>query len=189
MKVEPNHVYVIPPNTQMKLSNETLQLSPREKVAGKYMPGDAFFISLAAALGHKAIAVVLSGGDGDGSLGLQAIKAAGGVTFAQCESTAKFDGMPNTAVATGDVDFVLPPGEIAAELIRLSRNPLLACPLPSELPKTPEATDAMATIFSLLRSTTGIDFSRYKSNTIDRRIGRRMLLYKLQHLEELVTRW
>lgn len=113
MGVEPNHVYVIPPNTQMTLSDDTLHLSPRKKVAGKYMPGDTFFTSLAADRGHKAIAVVLSGLDGDGSLGLKVIKAAGGVTFAQCEDTAKFDSMPSTAVATGSVDFVLPPAKIA----------------------------------------------------------------------------
>ncbi|HEY9605275.1 MAG TPA: chemotaxis protein CheB, partial [Allocoleopsis sp.] len=130
MSVEPNQVYVIPPNTKMVLSEGVLQLSPREKVFGKYMPGDAFFTSLAADRGHKAIAVVLSGADGDGSLGLKAIKLAGGVTFAQCEDTARFDSMPNTAVATGNVDFVLPPEKIAEELANLSRNPMLGCPLP-----------------------------------------------------------
>ncbi|MCZ0904995.1 chemotaxis protein CheB, partial [Microcoleus sp. HI-ES] len=87
--VEPNQVYVIPPNTKMVVYKGVLQLSPRETIYGKYMPGDAFFPSLAIDRGHKAIAVVLSGGDGDGSLGLKAIKAAGGMTFAQCQETAK----------------------------------------------------------------------------------------------------
>ncbi len=119
MAVEPNQVYVIPPNTKMVLCKGVLKLSPREKIYGKYMPGDAFFTSLAIDRGHKAIAVVLSGGDGDGSLGLKAIKAAGGMTFAQCQDTAKFDSMPNTAVATGNVDFVLPPEKIAEELAKL----------------------------------------------------------------------
>ena len=185
MTVEQNHVYVIPPNTKMILSEGTLQLSPREKVFGKYMPGDAFFTSLAADRGSKAIAVVLSGGDGDGSLGLKAIKAGGGVTFAQCEDTAKFDSMPHTAVATGNVDFVMPPEKIAKELVNLSRNPMVAHPQPlistEELLKPGEA---LATIFALLRSTTGVDFSHYKPNTLDRRIQRRMLLYKLEHLED-----
>lgn len=185
MKVEPNHVYVIPPNAQMTLFDDTLQLSPRTKVAGKYMPGDAFFTSLAAARGHKAIGVVLSGLDGDGSLGLKVIKAAGGVTFAQCEDTAKFDSMPSTAVATGNVDFVLPPTLIAAELVNLSRNPMLVRPLPPiALGESPEPVDALATIFALLRASTGVDFSGYKPNTLDRRIGRRMLLYKLEQLED-----
>ena len=185
MRVEQNQVYVIPPNTQMTLFDDTLQLSPRKRVAGKYMPGDAFFTSLAADQGHKAIAVVLSGLDGDGSLGIKAVKAAGGVTFAQCTSTAQFDSMPSTAVATGNVDFVLPPAKIAEELVNLSRHPMLVRPLPLIVAgESPEPVDALATIFALLRSTTGVDFSRYKPNTLDRRIQRRMLLYKLEHLED-----
>ena len=183
--VEPNKVYIIPPNTKMMLSGGVLQLTPREKVHGKYMPADAFFTSLAADRGHKAIAVVLSGADGDGSLGLKAIKAAGGVTFAQCEDTAKFDSMPNTAVATGNVDFVLPPQKIAEELVNLSRNPFIANSLPPiAIEKLPEQGNALATIFVLLRSQTGVDFSHYKPNTLDRRIQRRMLLYKLERLED-----
>ncbi|HEY9662041.1 MAG TPA: CheR family methyltransferase, partial [Allocoleopsis sp.] len=186
--VEPNHVYVIPPNTKMVLSDGVLQLSPREKVFGRYMPGDAFFASLAADRGHKAIAVVLSGLDGDGSLGLRAIKAVGGVTFAQCQETAQFDSMPNTAVATGDVDFVLPPAKIAEELANLSHNPMLTGSQPSSLrEELPQPADALATIFALLRSTTGVDFSRYKPNTINRRIQRRMLLYKLEQLEDYIA--
>ena len=183
--VEPNQVYIIPPNTKMILSGGVLQLTPREKVHGKYMPADAFFSSLAADRGHKAIAVVLSGADGDGSLGLKAIKAAGGVTFAQCEDTAKFDSMPNTAVATGNVDFVLPPGKIAEELANLSRNPFISNSQPLITPeKLPEQGNALATIFALLRSALGVDFSHYKPNTLDRRIQRRMLLYKLERLED-----
>jgi two-component system CheB/CheR fusion protein len=186
--VEPNHVYVIPPNTKMVLSNGVLQLSPREKVFGRYMPGDAFFTSLAADCGHKAIAVVLSGLDGDGSLGLKAIKAVGGVTFAQCKETAQFDSMPNTAVATGDVDFVLPPAKIAEELVNLSRNPMLVRSQPPRLTEAlSQSGDALTTIFALLRSHTGVDFSRYKPNTINRRIQRRMLLYKLENLEEYIA--
>ncbi|MEG4330673.1 chemotaxis protein CheB [Microcoleus sp. AT9_A2] len=183
--VEPNQVYVIPPNTKMVLSKGVLQLSPREKVYGKYMPGDAFFTSLAIDRGHKAIAVVLSGGDGDGSLGLKAIKAAGGMTFAQCQDTAKFDSMPNTAVATGNVDFVLPPEKIAEELANYSHNPLLTGPLAmTKVEESPEQGDALATIFALLKSTTGVDFSQYKPRTIARRIQRRMVLYKLEILDD-----
>ncbi|MEH2332346.1 chemotaxis protein CheB [Nostoc sp.] len=183
--VEPNKVYIIPPNTKMMLSGGVLQLTPREKIQGKYMPGDAFFTSLAADRGHKAIAVVLSGADGDGSLGLRAIKAAGGVTFAQCEDTAKFDSMPNTAVATGNVDFILPPQQIAQELANLSRNPFLSdSQVLIAVEKLPEQDDALAIIFVLLRSQTGVDFSHYKANTLDRRIQRRMLLYKLERLED-----
>ncbi|MEA5506330.1 chemotaxis protein CheB [Halotia wernerae UHCC 0503] len=183
--VQPNQVYIIPPNTKMILSSGVLQLTPREKIQGKYMPADAFFSSLAVDRGRKVIAVILSGADGDGSLGLKAIKAAGGVTFAQCEDTAKFDSMPNTAVATGNVDFVLPPQQIAEELVNYSRNPSIFDSQPLiTTEKLPQQEGALATIFMLLRSLTGVDFSHYKPNTLERRIQRRMLLYKLQRLED-----
>jgi two-component system, chemotaxis family, CheB/CheR fusion protein len=183
--VEPNQVYIIPPNTKMTLVSGVLKLTPREKVYGKYMPGDAFLVSLATDRGHKAIAVVLSGGDGDGSLGIKAIKAAGGVTFAQCEASAKFDSMPNTAVATGNVDFVLPPQQIAQELANLSSNPLLSWPISTvAVAESPEQGDVRASILGLLRSATGVDFTHYKTATIDRRIQRRMLLYKLDQLAD-----
>ncbi|MEG4959051.1 MULTISPECIES: chemotaxis protein CheB [unclassified Microcoleus] len=186
--VEPNQVYVIPPNTKMVLCKGVLQLSPREKIYGKYMPGDAFFTSLAIDRGHKAIAVVLSGGDGDGSLGLKAIKAAGGMTFAQCQDTAKFDSMPNTAVATGNVDFVLPPQKIAEELAKYSHSPLLTSTISlAKVEESPEPGDALTTIFALLKSTTGVDFRHYKPTTIARRIQRRMVLYKLESLDDYVA--
>lgn len=186
MMVEPNNIYVIPPNTQMTLVGGLLNLAPRQKIYGKYLPGDIFFESLAADLGNKAIAVVLSGADEDGSGGLKAIKVAGGVTFAQCESTAKFDSMPNTAVAIGNVDFVLPPQAIAAELTHLSRSPFLFYSKPLEIVKKlpPEPGDALTTIFALLRKTSGIDFTHYKPTTLNRRLQRRMLLYKLESVEE-----
>ena len=183
--VEPNQVYVIPPNTKMVVSQGVLELSPREKVYGKYMPGDAFFTSLAFDRGYKAIAVVLSGADGDGSLGLMAIKAAGGMTYAQCEDTAKFDSMPNTAVATGNVDFVMPPQKIAEELANYSRSQFFNRPLPlTKAEESPEEGDSLATIFALLKSTTGVDFSLYKPATVNRRIQRRMVLYKVELLHD-----
>jgi len=186
MMVEPNEVYVIPPNTQMTLVDGMLHLAPRQKTQGKYLPGDAFFESLAVDCGNKAIAVVLSGADGDGSQGLKAVKVAGGVTFAQSEATAAFDSMPNTAVATGNVDFVLPPEQIAAELTKLSRSPFLFYSEPPQVVKElpPAPGNALTTIFALLRTTTGVDFTLYKPSTLDRRMQRRMLLYKLESLED-----
>lgn len=185
MMIEPNKVYVIPPNTQMTLRNGMLHLASRQKTFGKYMPGDTFFSSLAAEQGNKAIAIVLSGTDGDGAQGLKAVKVAGGVTFAQCQSTARFYDMPNTAVATGNVDFVLPPEAIAEKLAELSRSPLLFYREPLTLIKQPpQPGDALTTIFALLRTSTGVDFTLYKPTTLDRRIQRRMLLYKLEKLED-----
>ncbi|MCY7278229.1 MAG: ATPase, partial [Phormidesmis sp. CAN_BIN44] len=184
MMVEPNEVYVIPPNTEMTLADGLLHLAPRYKTNGRYLPGDAFFESLAADRGNKAIAIVLSGADGDGSQGLKSIKVAGGVTFAQSEATAKFDSMPNTAVATGNVDFVLPPQAIAAELTTLSCSPFLVAPPPQLVNESPEPGTALPIIFALLRKTSGIDFTYYKPTTINRRMQRRMLLYKLEKLED-----
>ena len=195
MRVEPNKIYVIPPSTQMTLVDGLLHLDPRQKTNGKYHPGDVFFESLAADRGNKAIAVVLSGSDGDGSQALKAIKVAGGVTFAQCEETAKFDSMPHTAVASGNVDFVLPPQAIAAELVNLSRSPYLFCLEPIQVVKALsdssvldssvlDSGDALTTIFARLRATTGIDFTDYKLTTLNRRMQRRMLLYKFETLEE-----
>lgn len=189
MLVEPNRVYIIPPNTQMRLHEGAFELSPREKISGKYMPGDAFLTSLAADCGNLAIAVVLSGGDGDGTLGLTAIKAAGGVTFAQCEDTARFDSMPTSAIATGNVDFVLTPEQIAAKLIEIGRNPPPQ-PQPEVVKDEPIALGSptgLMTIFALLKSATGVDFSHYKPKTIARRIQRRMLLCKLNQLADYVT--
>ena len=195
MAVAPNRVYTIPPNTKMVLVEGILQLSPRKKVFGKYMPGDALFTSLADECGHRAIAVVLSGGDGDGSLGLTAIKDAGGVTFAQCQATANVDSMPTSAIATGNVDFVLPPEKIAEELLNLSRNPMFVCPQPlvatdgSSFHKgyaTEQQVD-LEKICSLLLATTGIDFSYYKSKTLNRRIQRRMLLCRVEQLADYVV--
>lgn len=186
MTVEPNAIYVIPPNAQMALVDGTLRLSPRQKSDGKYLPADVFFESLAIDRGNKAIAVVLSGMDGDGAQGVKAVKMAGGVTFAQCDSTAQFNTMPNTAVATGNVDFVLPPQTIATELGNLSRSPFLVQSEPLQLRQEAPAEpgDPLTRIFSLLRTTTGVDFTQYKPTTLDRRIQRRMMLYKQTSLAE-----
>jgi two-component system, chemotaxis family, CheB/CheR fusion protein len=136
--------------------------------------------------------VVLSGGDGDGSRGLEAIKAAGGITFAQSEDTAKVDSMPNTAVATGKVDFVLPPDLIAEKIAELSKHPYIVAEVsPPELPLESElfdgdgeisSEDGITTIFGLLRAQTGVDFTHYKQTTLNRRIQRRMMLSKSERM-------
>ena len=109
----------------MTLTEQQLQLVPRDSVQGRFMPIDAFFKSLAESHRDWAIAVVLSGLDGDGAAGLECIKQSGGITFAQNEETARHDGMPSSAIATGAVDFVLSPTEIARELANIARHPYL----------------------------------------------------------------
>lgn len=189
MSVKPNHVYVIPPNAKMTIERGVLKLVPREPGRKQFMSVDAFFISLAKERGNKAIGVVLSGGDADGSRGLEEIKAAGGITFAQTEETAKVSSMPNTAVATGHVDFILPPQAIAEELAKIATHPYVTRPSPVELAEEQvESQNTFSTIFALLRSATGVDFTYYKQTTLKRRIMRRMALYKLERLEDYVDR-
>jgi two-component system CheB/CheR fusion protein len=106
--VELNHVYVIPPNLDMTIAQGILRLTPRTETRGHHMPIDRFLRSLAEDQGSNAIGIILSGTASDGTLGLAAIKAEGGITFAQDEKSAKFDGMPQSAIAAGCVDFVLP---------------------------------------------------------------------------------
>jgi two-component system CheB/CheR fusion protein len=187
MVVEPNRVYVIPPNKKMTISQGVLNLAPREEIRRPFMTVDIFFVSLAEERGNKAIAVVLSGADSDGSQGLEAIKAAGGITFAQCEETAKVNSMPNTAVATGQVDFILPPQAIAEEIAKISSHPYITRQsLENSIEENPEGNDAVSTIFSLLRGATGVDFTNYKQTTLKRRILRRMALYKLEQMSDYV---
>jgi two-component system CheB/CheR fusion protein len=187
MRVEPNHVYVIPPNAKMTIADGLLRLMPREQTRGQFMSVDAFFLSLAEDRGDKAIGVVLSGGDADGARGLEEIKAAGGITFAQSEDTAKVSGMPSTAAATGQVDFILPPRAIAEELANISRHPYVTRPAPARIvEEQPNGEDALTNIFNLLRTATGVDFTHYKQTTLKRRIVRRMALYKQERLEDYV---
>ena len=131
--LEPNHVYVIPPNQDMILSDGHLVLQPRSAIGGRHLPVDLFLRTLAAVQGSQAVAVVLSGTGNDGTLGCQAVKAAGGISFAQDPTSARYDGMPRSAIAAGCVDFVLPPAGIARELTRLGRHPYMAAGAPRAL--------------------------------------------------------
>src|SRR5215831_14485519 len=178
MGVEPDNVYVIPPDATMSISNHTLQLGPREESRGVHMSIDHFMRSLAEAQGNHAIGVILSGSGTDGTLGMAEIQAQGGVTFAQDESSAKYDGMPRSAIAAGYVDYVLPPKGIAKELARIARHPYVARPATSEVTDLATSNNAgMATIFQLLRRSAGVDFSHYRQTTILRRIQRRMVVH------------
>ncbi|HWB14611.1 MAG TPA: chemotaxis protein CheB [Pirellulales bacterium] len=181
--VEPNHVYVMPPNRDMVISHGLLRLTPRVPTHLPQMPIDTFFRSLARECASSAIGVVLSGTGTDGTLGLRGIREAGGLAFAQDE-TAKFNGMPQSAVAAGVVDVVLPPGTIAAELIRISRQPLAVhIEEPSQPAGAPEE-ETFLRILQLLSDTTGVDLVHYKHSTLRRRIERRMLLKRLDTLEQ-----
>ena len=118
-KVERNHIYVIPPNTSMSIRDHMLQLRPRPEGRGVHMPIDFFMRALADANANRCIGVILSGTGTDGTLGMAEIQAQGGVTFAQDDATAKYNSMPRSAVASGCVDYILPPKAIAKELARI----------------------------------------------------------------------
>jgi two-component system CheB/CheR fusion protein len=181
--VEPNHVYVIPPNRSISLLDGRLALQPRSSVGGYYRPIDEFFGSLAQDPGHVAIGVVLSGTGNDGTAGLQAIKAEGGITFAQ-DGSAQQEGMPHSAIATGCVDFVLPPARIAEEIARIGKHPYVARgAFPQRAEELPVRSD-VEPVLRLLQQRTGVDFSHYKFNTLFRRINRRAVLLHLENLEQ-----
>ena len=182
--VEPDHVYVIPPGKDLVLADDRLALEPRAEGRGTHRPIDHFLRSLAEQRGHRSIGVVLSGTGNDGSIGLEEIKAAGGITFAQ-DASASHDAMPRNAIASGTVDFVLPPEEIANELAHIGRHPYVAAPLPTgnELPADEPAFNQ---IIEMLRKGAGVDFGHYKRNTLQRRIARRVVLHKLRSMKDYV---
>jgi two-component system, chemotaxis family, CheB/CheR fusion protein len=184
MDLEPNRVYVIPPDSDMAVHHGKLYLVPRIETQ-HHMPIDYFFRSLAEDQGSKAIGVVCSGTASDGTLGLKAIKAAGGITFAQSPESADHGEMPRNAIAAGCVDFVLPIKAIANELLRISHHPYLRQPQAEEPRELAKGGDKeLNKIFTMLRATTGVDFSPYKPATLRRRIKRRMLLLKLDKLKD-----
>lgn len=186
VKVEPNHLYIIPRNTHMSLVGGVLTLSPRLESPAPHMPIDPFLRSLAADRKTKAIGVILSGNASDGALGMMAIKAAGGITFAQSSESAKFDSMPRAAIAAGCIDFVLPPKEIAQEIARLHEHPYIA---PSYGEEPSSATmQGITRILSVLRNATGVDFTYYKPTTLRRRILRRMALLRVDNLDRYIVK-
>jgi two-component system, chemotaxis family, CheB/CheR fusion protein len=178
MAVRVNEVYVIPPNTNMALTDGHLMLTPRTTAPGSHMPIDHLFRSLATVQGSRAIGVVLSGGGTDGALGVQAIKSEGGITFAQDEKTAKHPSMPRSAVLDGAIDYVLRPSDIAHELERIARHPYSREVAPPALP--PPESQVFEEVLTLLRNRLGVDFTHYKKSTIQRRILRRMALRGLE---------
>lgn len=219
--VKANHVYIIPRDTNLTIVGGVLRLHPRPRTRVAQRPIDSFFESLAQDQRERAVGVVLSGRANDGTMGLEAIKAEGGITFAQ-DGSAKYDSMPRSAWAAGCVDLVLSPAEIAKELTRIAKHPYVAgqalefsppaqaaraaqddTVLPSgnkedtALPSGSKAdterdvragskssVDGYRKVLHLLRNHSGVDFSLYKSTTIQRRIARRLVLNKQASLSD-----
>jgi len=196
MPVQPNHVYVMPPNRELEIQDGILILAPRLRTI--HMPIDRFFISLAGRQKAGSVAILLSGMATDGTLGLKAVKVAGGITMAQ-DITAQFQTMPKAAVAEGVVDLILSPKAMANELVRLSqRADDLRQTTEDDEPdeeleesadeeiafSNTESDEDIRPIIQLIHRAIGVDFSHYKVTTIRRRIIRRMLLYKLDNLTD-----
>jgi two-component system CheB/CheR fusion protein len=183
-KIMPNNVFVIPYNKGIEVTDGHIKLIPRSDNVSA-MSIDILFSSLAEAQKERVIGIILSGSASDGTLGLKTIKQEGGLTFAQDDS-AKFTSMPHSAIAAGNVDFILSPKEIALELARLSKHPIFKRnSLKNEEENLIDNNNPdLKIILTQVHKATGVDFSAYKMNTIKRRILRRMLLYRITELHE-----
>jgi two-component system, chemotaxis family, CheB/CheR fusion protein len=191
--VEPNHVYVIPPGADISMRHGLLVLSPRRRERrSPHLPVDFLFASLADEQGSHAIGVVLSGNGSDGTEGLRAIKAEGGMTFAQDPKSAKFDEMPRSAIDAGVVDHALAIPELATELQRSSGHASAASVTSASVAasaSSPSADDstALAQIVVAVREGVGVDFSEYKRPTFKRRLARRMARRRVDGLREYLS--
>ncbi|MEI7953993.1 MAG: chemotaxis protein CheB [Verrucomicrobiota bacterium] len=184
IRVLPNCAYIIPPNCDMAFINGTLQLMEPSAPRGQRLPINFFFRSLAHDQHERAICVVLSGTGSDGTLGLRAIKSEGGMVMVQSPSTTEYDGMPCSAIATGLVDYELPPAEMPAQIISYVNH---AFSRPLQPGAVPRAASALNKIFILLRNQIGHDFSLYKPSTIHRRIERRMAVHQIETIGAYVS--
>jgi two-component system, chemotaxis family, CheB/CheR fusion protein len=190
IEVQPDHVYVLPPNSTLTLGGDRLHLATRETIEQRRSPVDILFDSLADR-GPNAIGIILSGTGSDGAKGVQILKDAGGIIFAQEESSARFSGMPNSAIQTGCADFILSPRLIALELVRMGGHSYInGVATPPSGPEELEATAAphleneeqFKTVFRILRNSCGVDFAHYKRTTIQRRLSRRMAVHQIESL-------
>ena len=184
--VAPNHVYVMPANRDMVIDDGALRLIRRAETQVPHMPIDSFLSSLAIDRGEYSVGVILSGTGTDGSLGLRAIKEAGGLTFAQDE-TARYVGMPRSAATTGGADAVLSPEKIAAELVRISTAAPMSSIQASAQPEGSPEDQAFLQTLGLLCDSTGVDFLHYKHSTLLRRIERRMFLRQFTSISDYLA--
>ena len=184
--VQPGHIYVIPSDADLSITEGRLKLEVRGEKSASHYPIDRFFKSLAADQGSLALGIVLSGSGSDGTQGLLSIKEACGVTFAQEESSAQFGVMPHTAIAAGAVDFTLTPAEMTAELLRLEARERggLADDEQNRLEFMAQDDADVRRIFAQLQKATKIDFSFYKRKPVSRRIARRMVVHKIRTIGE-----
>jgi two-component system, chemotaxis family, CheB/CheR fusion protein len=183
VQVQPGFVYIIPHNRDMTILGGRLRLTEPLTPRGLRLPIDTFFRSLASDMLERAAGIVLSGTGTDGTLGIKAIKESGGLVMVQEPESAQYDGMPRSAISTGLVDYVSPPEAMPEQLLGFLRQVSRGRRTSPAAPSTDHSSAALQRIFVLLRTHTGHDFSRYKANTILRRIDRRMAFHRLEDLE------
>lgn len=183
MKVEANCVYLIPPKKNLTIFHGKLYLNEQSYQHGLNLPIDIFFRSLAEDMAERSIGIVLSGTGSDGTLGIRAIKGAGGMVMVQDDQSAKFDGMPKSAISTGLVDYILSPDNMPEQLLRYTNHPYIAKPERKEREATIEDEDTLSKILALIRTKTGTDFTYYKPNTIVRRIERRISINQMDSID------
>jgi two-component system CheB/CheR fusion protein len=185
MVVQANCAYIIPPNRDMACLHGSLQLLQPAEPRGHRLPIDFLFRSLALDQKERAIGIVLSGTGSDGTAGVRAIKDEGGMVMAQSPDSAEYDGMPRSVLETGLVDFVLPPAEMAAQLIAYVTHAFGQLARAAFV-EEPKSELALKKIVVLVRAQTGHDFSQYKPSTIRRRIERRMAVHQIKALDSYV---
>lgn len=183
VRVQPNCVYAIPPNRDMSIFHGVLHLSAPDMPRGQRMVIDAFLRSLSEDQGDNAIGIILSGTGTDGTLGLRAIQGAGGITLVQEPTTAKYDGMPISAIQAGYATYVLPVDRMPERLLNNKHNLSSQQDKPQPTASTASTASGMSRILMLLRAGTGHDFSLYKKSTIGRRIERRMAQHNIEDIE------
>jgi len=185
MVVEPNSVYVAPPNRDLAILHGTIQLIEPLQAHGFRLPIDFFFKSLSEDLGEKAICIILSGMASDGTAGLRAVKDELGMVMVQDPKSAKFDGMPSSAIKTGLVDYIVSPEEMPDMLITYTSQKIKGVLLGRSIING-KIPDSFQKIFIILRTRTGHDFSLYKQNTIYRRVERRINIAQLNNLQNYI---
>ena len=184
MRVQANHIYVIPPNRDLSILHGVLHLIDPTAPRGLRLPIDFFFRSLADDQQERGIGVILSGMGSDGTLGLRAIKEHTGVAFVQAPQTAKFDGMPRSAVEAGVADVVAPVEELPGKIAAYLKSAGSQFRTDQALPEREQS--ALEKVIILLRDRTGHDFSQYKTSNLYRRIERRMSLHQLPRITDYV---
>jgi two-component system CheB/CheR fusion protein len=185
MEIKPNFIYLNPPSKDVSIMNRNLYLLAPTQTRAARLPINHFFRSLADCQADKSIGIILSGTGTDGTLGLKAIKEAGGIAIVQEETQARYSNMPKSAIDSGIVDYILPVEKMPAELIKYIKHPYMGGPKKISTAKK-KSENHIQKILMLIRSATGHDFSHYKQNTIHRRIERRMTVHQIDRISEYV---